>query len=500
MSLRARLTVLIVLLLGLGLGVATGLAAWQAAQRLHTELGAALLVAAQTVRGDATAREEPARLARLVAEFNGDRHVQAVLLGPDGEVLRASTLASGGDPVPGWFASLVGHGPAPVLVRQAAGTVLLRADPANELLEVWGSLRDELLGFAVFCVPAVLLVHLMLRGALRPLADVADGLGRIEAGNRDVRVPARGPPELAGLARGFNRMSVRLDGVDGRNRRLAEQMASLQEEERADLARDLHDEVGPALFAVTMTAATILRLLGETIAEGPPVSAGTPGSREAGVPAISVPMIADEVRLIQDSIGHVQRHVRDILGRLRPLRAAEFGLVAAVAELAAFWQARDLALSIMVSVELDPRPAEAVEEALYRVVQESLSNAMRHARPTRIGIVLARDPTGFVTAHVCNDTGAPPRGTVPGGAIAPGRGLAGMRERVTALSGTLAAGRSPDGGWLVAARIPDTGAGAPATSHGVMPVSLGRPADLVTDTTVLVACGGMMPMFQAPSR
>ncbi|MGI3775972.1 MAG: histidine kinase [Janthinobacterium lividum] len=453
MSLRARLTALIVLLLGLGLGAATALAAWQAAQQLRTELGAALLVAAQTVRGDTLARDDPARLARLVAEFNGDRHVQAALLGPDGATLGASTLASGGDPVPGWFASLVGRGPPAVLVREAAGTVLLRADPANELLEVWGSLRDELLCLAAFCVPAVLLVHLTLRGALRPLADIADGLARIEAGGRDVRVPARGPPELAGLARGFNRMSGRLDDVDARNRRLAEQMANLQEEERADLARDLHDEVGPALFAVTMTTATILRLLAET----------APDVQSA---------IAGEVRLIQDSIGHVQRHVRDILGRLRPLRAAEFGLAAAIAELAAFWRARDPALVVEASVDLDPRPAEAAEEALYRVVQESLSNAVRHARPGRVEIVLARE-AGALTARVRNDAGTPAGTAAHGTSTGQGRGLAGMRERVAALSGTMAAGPAPGGGWLVTARIPDAAPGSAAS--GLLPALAGLP-------------------------
>ena len=347
MSLRARLTLLIVLLLGFSLGVATGLAAWQAAQQLRTELNAALLVGVQTVRGDASARDQPSRLAGLVAEFNGDRHLQAVLLGTDGEVLRASTLASGGDPVPAWFARLVGRGPPAVLVRQGAGTVLLRADPANELLEIWGSLRDEVLGFAMLCVPMVVLVYLTVLRALRPLADIAAGLGRIEAGGREVRVPARGPPELAGLARGFNRMSGRLDDVDARNARLAEQMLSLQEEERADLARDLHDEVGPALFAVTMTTATILRLLREAAPDGQAAAMAAP--REDAAPhggsaaARSAREIAGEVRLIQDSIGHVQRHVRDILGRLRPLRAAEFGLPAAVGELAAFWRARPVA-------------------------------------------------------------------------------------------------------------------------------------------------------------
>ena len=481
MSLRARLTLLIVLLLGLSLGVATGLAAWQAAQQLRAVRTAALLVGGQTGRGDAAARDQPGRLAGLVAEFNGDRHLQAVLLGADGEVLRASTLASGGDPVPAWFARLVGRGPPAVLVRLGAGTVLLRADPANELLETWGSLHDQVLGFAAFCAPMVLLVYLTVRRALRPLADVADGLGRIEAGGRDVRVPARGPPELAELGRGFNRMSRRLDDVDARNARLAEQMLSLQEEERADLARDLHDEVGPALFAVTMTAATILRALhaaspsrpeGQgTASDGapqgdtaPPVA---PGIAPHATPPVapgegwSASEIAGEVRLIQDSIGHVQRHVRDILGRLRPLRAAEFGLAHAIGALAAFWRARDPALAIIVAVDLEPRPAEAVEEALYRVVQESLGNALRHGRPTRVEIALGRDEAGAVTARIANDVHAPaPRVAPPGS----GRGVAGMRERVAALSGTLTAGPGPEGGWIVLARVPPCGADAHAAT------------------------------------
>lgn len=70
-------------------------------------------------------------------------------------------------------------------------------------------------------------------------------------------MPEHGPLELARLARGFNLMTGKLAATAAQNQRLNERLLTLQAEERADLARDLHDEVGPLLFAVNMTAATI---------------------------------------------------------------------------------------------------------------------------------------------------------------------------------------------------------------------------------------------------
>ena len=83
-------------------------------------------------------------------------------------------------------------------------------------------------------------------------------------------------------------MTQRLATVAAQNDRLNERLLTLQAEERADLARDLHDEIGPLLFAVDMTAATIERLAG--------------GDREAEIPA--------HAQAIHDAVGRMQRHIR----------------------------------------------------------------------------------------------------------------------------------------------------------------------------------------------
>ena len=99
----------------------------------------------------------------------------------------------------------------------------------------------------------------MLCGPLENLSAAFEHIGK---GNYHGLVPAQGPPELTRLANGFNVMTQRLATVAAQNHRLNERLLTLQAEERADLARDLHDEIGPLLFAVDMTAATIERLAG----------------------------------------------------------------------------------------------------------------------------------------------------------------------------------------------------------------------------------------------
>jgi two-component system sensor histidine kinase UhpB len=165
---------------------------------------------------------------------------------------------------------------------------------------------------------------------------------------------------------------------------------------------------------------------------------------DEGRPAEAVTQVA----AIQDSVAHLQRLVRDILGRLRPGELIDLGLAAAIGELVEFWRARHPKVVFEVEVAEDEALGvdEAARETLYRVVQESLANAIRHGRPNRVAISVTRPSPLEVTASVADD-GAP-TGEPSGG----GFGLKGMRERVTALGGTLDIDR--EAGWRVTARLP----------------------------------------------
>jgi two-component system sensor histidine kinase UhpB len=273
-----------------------------------------------------------------------------------------------------------------------------------------------------------LLICAVIGRALRPLETLSAAFQRIGKGDYHGRVPERGPPELARLANGFNLMTQRLATVAAQNHRLNQRLITLQAEERADLARDLHDEVGPLLFAVDMTAATIERLAGS--------GRGTD--------------IATQVRLIHDAVGLMQRHVRAILGRLRPITA--IGLEAAVDRLAAFWRRRrpDIEFIVAVGVEED-RIGEDLRETIYRIIQEGISNAIRHGKPARVEVVIRHDDGDGISVEVTDDgIGMAAEGRIVRGPTQ--LGLTGMRERVMAMAGSLSIqhGRNGTGLALVA--------------------------------------------------
>lgn len=432
MSLRVRLVAAVAFALAVSLAVGCGLAGWHARRSVRAELTAALSVGAQAVRTGLNEappdREGEAR--RLVGTFDGDRHVIAALL--DGDALLAqSRLLSPAAEVPRWFRDLVAPHLEPIDIGAGppAGAVIrLRANPANEVGEVWSQFCDAVAVLAVFCALAALLVTWTAGRALRPIGRLHAGLSRVGSGDYAARVAEDGPPELAALAEGFNRMAARLDAVQAQNARLNEHLTTLQEEERADLARDLHDEIGPSLFAVSVTAATIHQLAA--------------ADRTAEIPG--------QARAIQDVLVQVQRCIKGILGRLRSVGVVEFGLGPAIEGLAAFWRARYPAVAFHVAVAADEDAiGEALKETIYRVVQEGLANAVRHGRPDRIEVAVTGGPEGILV-EVSDDGAASPAALAN-----PGFGLRGMRERVAALGGTLSV--EPGGaasGWRITARLP----------------------------------------------
>jgi two-component system sensor histidine kinase UhpB len=243
----------------------------------------------------------------------------------------------------------------------------------------------------------------------------------------------QGPPELKRLAVAFNRMSERLAAAATQNQRLNERLLTLQAEERAELARNLHDDIGPLLFAVEMTAATVERV------------AGT--GQVGDIPA--------HAKAIHDAVALMQQHVRDILGRLRPI--STIGLQVSIDRLLSFWQRRrpHVGINLTMTIEEDLLGEDA-KETIYRVVQEGLSNAMRHAMPGRVDIIIAHDGADGLHIAVTDDgVGLRPDYAASRG---PARlGLIGTRERVAAMAGSLSVVPGRDGkGLTLIASLPYT--------------------------------------------
>jgi autotransporter-associated beta strand protein len=168
--------------------------------------------------------------------------------------------------VPAWFAHLIGVTTDTEQVTVTTGgqpfaTIILATVPGNEILEVWNEFTGNVLVLARIGGQTIPLIYLFIGRALRPLNRLTVAMERVGDGDYRVRIGDRLTPELTRLRDGFNRMAARLEASGADNRRLNEQLLTLQEEERAEIARDLHDEVGPFLFAIGVDVATITRLL-----------------------------------------------------------------------------------------------------------------------------------------------------------------------------------------------------------------------------------------------
>ena len=197
-----------------------------------------------------------------------------------------------------------------------------------------------------------------------------------------------------------------------------------QELERRRLARELHDETGQALTSILLG----LKALEETMANS--------ASRAA----------AEELR---ELVVSTLQDVRRLAVELRPSALDDFGLVAALERLtASFTEQTGISVDFQTALADERLPGE-VETALYRIVQESLTNVVKHARARRVSILLARKG-GTVKAVVEDDGQGFDEATQTGD----GYGLVGMRERLALLGGRLEVESGRDAGTTIAAEVP----------------------------------------------
>ena len=195
-----------------------------------------------------------------------------------------------------------------------------------------------------------------------------------------------------------------------------------REEERRRLRRDLHDGLGPQLAALTMQVDTLRNRL--------------------GLPGIDVDA---ELILMRGHIQTTVSDVRRVVEGLRPPALDELGLTGAIQQLAR----RMAGPSLEAGVEIEPLPAlpAAVEVALYRIVQEALTNVVKHSAATRARI-LVRAHSDAVVLEVSDD------GSGAAAARDGGIGLISMRERAEQISGRLSIDAYPDRGTCIRAWLP----------------------------------------------
>jgi two-component system sensor histidine kinase UhpB len=272
-----------------------------------------------------------------------------------------------------------------------------------------------LLGLGVTIVANAVLLRLSLR-PLRRLMELMLVIDVVEPG---VRTPAEGPAEVAAVIARFNGM---LDRLERERRHSMRRVLVAQEAERRRVAQELHDEIGQNLTAAVLELNRV---------------------REGGVALIDA--LDDAQALARESLETLSL----ITARLRPATFDDLGLASALQSLAADSERRT---GVEVETSLDGAVQgldDDSELVLFRVAQEAVTNALRHAECSRVTIRLRRDD-GQVVLRVEDDGGG------VGDAVS-GAGIRGMRERAAMIGGRLVITPATIGGTAVELRVPRSG-------------------------------------------
>lgn len=313
---------------------------------------------------------------------------------------------------PSLFAQILAVNSALIAGTAFAATVASSLDLAA------AAQRRPFLVLLAAILATILVNAFVLRRRLAPLEQLIDTMERVDLGRPGLRVDERDADsaDVARLHAAFNRMLERLEAERARGART---VLRAQETERARLARDLHDEVNQALTGV------LLRLEAAAAHAPEPLHSELQAAK-----AVASQAMEELLRLARE---------------LRPSTLDDHGLEAALqTQVDRF--ARNTGLETQLAIEGDAVADLSEDEQLvvYRIVQEGLSNAARHAEARSVRVALAL-MGGYTVVRVADDG----RGFHQSETGRAGHGLAGMRERALLAGGRLAVRSRPGAGTTV---------------------------------------------------
>lgn len=267
----------------------------------------------------------------------------------------------------------------------------------------------------------------ILRLAFRPLFILQATLERVQKGDWSARVPnVEGDPDIAKVTLTANEM---LDRLEAYRQDMARVMLKGMEEERKRLARELHDETCQALTSVIVNLEAVCQQLPE---ESPS---------------------AQRLKMTQDVARETLDDTRRFMFDLRPSVLDDLGLVPAIR-----WYISQRVLPTGSKVEfqssnLEERLAEELETALFRIIQESITNSMKHGKAKRLQVTLTREGSQ-VKALVRDDGIGFDMSKLQRGEIHSGLGLYGMYERARLVGGSIQIDSAPGRGTTMRVTVP----------------------------------------------
>jgi two-component system sensor histidine kinase UhpB len=445
MRLRTRLNLVVVGLSAAFVIVLIAAEIQSARSSVREEIEAANRVAAQLLGRLVSVYSHmggPDLVLQFLNELGRVRSNEVSLRSASGELLYRSPAATykSGRQAPAWFAHLLTPEAAKYTFLLPAGLQLIvEAQPSRAVLDAWDDVVRLVAVGAVMLVIVNAIAFWLVARVLRPFPIIAGGLTRIEQGDLAFRLPPLAGSEAHAIGAAFNRMAQAVEDKVGAERkardaetRLEErrEMASLAdqrvEEERRLIAHELHDEFGQSVTAIRSLALAI--------------------ATQGGVRDPETGKIA---HLISEEAARLYDAMHGLIPRLTPLSLDTLGLAATLESLVRDWQRRHPSVALSLRQELPADLGPSITLAIYRVVQEGLINALRHAQASRVDVDVGSNAERIIVTVADDGVGLPADWARPGHF-----GLRGLADRVEQLGGSFDIGRAGARGVCLSAAIP----------------------------------------------
>jgi len=353
-----------------------------------------------------------------ISELSEIRHLRIQFFNND-DILLEETLNTIDEikPPPSWFISLIENLSQEIFFSkinieqrgELTGYILIKPEPIYEYAEIWQQIKVGLWIIGAFLILINIVVLILFSHMIKPINKIIEGFEKLESGNFKSKIKKSNILELDIIGKKFNSMIDNLRQSNNKIHQLSQNLIDVQEQEKSELARDLHDELGQSLTALQAEAASISKSTKKK-------------SRDEAI--FNVIKLSKNMML----------STREIIKKLNLGLIEDLGFESALIDLFENWKRRFK--GVKFEYKMDEKSFKKITKKktahLYRIFQEALTNIAKHSSPKKIQININylenNDRTRILISNdgINNDL-----------SNQEGLGLIGIAERVDQINGTL---------------------------------------------------------------
>lgn len=337
---------------------------------------------------------------------------------------------------PQFYADLIMPKVDPKMIVLNDGVITVTPDPSRAILDGWDELT-ELMISGLFALLITNIIGFFFIGRwVKPFETIREAIQALEKGNHQIRLDNLHGKEASSIGNAFNKMvgsvnetivakeeKAKAEALLSSQKQFAHQLQTHIENERKDLAREFHDELGQSLTAIRAIASSIDKQ------------------------AKDHPQLQQSTQLLVQAAGETYDGMLRLIPKLRPIAIDQLGLEGALLDMFNRLKTANSNVQFNLNVNFSNK-SEDVELAIYRVAQEAINNALKHAKPSQIEVNLDETSDSIILA-IKNDGQSPNQLSSTGHF-----GIEGMQERAHFLGGELSFEMPPSGGLIVELKIP----------------------------------------------